>query len=659
MRFSPEPVSPRLNIRVGHLFARPNELQMTHALAMAALTLMFVAAAGQAKGATIDAKSAELGDVKSAIASAAEGDTVTVPAGIVSWTSTLVITKGITLQGGTSISGSLDSPVVSDKTVILDDIPRPSRRHPSTKPQQGRPQRSAAFPSDTTSLRGERRPASKLNGAAEAKAVHVPAIIIARLKPSQSFRLTGFTFKYGSGAEYANDGGVHLVGTCPTARIDHCHFDQLYANPFIMIRGQIYGVVDHCVLDERPRALTFQIYHDGWGGHTHGDGSWADNAYFGSEKFLFIEDNSFRNAKGYLSVGIDAFGGARYVARHNYLVDTPIGGHGTESSGRFRGVRAIEVYNNTRIWHLVQPRSQLRSGTMLEFNNVWSGNKDSRSKTTHLTCYRQFRPFPLWGGANGNNRLDSNDTHGLYASGKHTGENNSDKLVVAGANWKVNQWVGYSITNTTQTAKTRMGAFRPSSCITANTSDTITFARSDGFGGPNMTFNTGDGYEIYKLLTALDQPGRGKGDLLADKDPVATASWPHQALEPVYSWRNTYSNSLQLDVGSPYPTIQENRDFYNQKTPFDGTAGVGVGKLADRPKTCKPGVAYWATDEGEWDSTHDGADGQLYVCSERDTWSLYYKPYTYPHPLVSATPASSENTAQRHGPANTESPSKK
>jgi hypothetical protein len=149
-----------------------------------------------------------------------------------------------------------------------------------------------------------------------------------------------------------------------------------------------------------------------------------------------------------------------------------------------------------------------------------------------------------------------------------------------------------------------------------------------------MTFNNGDGYAIYKLLVALDQPGRGKGDLLADKDPIVTGSWPHQELEPVYAWGNTYNNLRQLDLASPYPTIQENRDFYNQKTPFNGTVGVGVGTLVDRPKTCIPGVAYWATDQGEWDSTHDGPDGQLYQCTAPDTWSFYYKPYTYPHPLT-------------------------
>src|SRR4029077_20260767 len=124
--------------------------------------------------------------------------------------------------------------------------------------------------------------------------------------------------------------------------------------------------------------------------------------------------------------------------------------------------------------------------------------------------YRQFRPFPLWGGANGNNRLDSNDSHGLYASGKHTGGNDSATLVEANAGWKDNQWVGYTVTNTTQRLKSKMGAiFHPSSYVVANTIDTITFARDESFGGPNITFNTGDSYEIYKLVAALDQPGRG------------------------------------------------------------------------------------------------------------------------------------------------------
>jgi hypothetical protein len=627
------------SIRSGYPnLAERGPVSVTHSLlSVMALTAILTSAAGHAKGATIEAKSAELGDVKSAIASAGEGDTVTVPAGTASWTSTLVITRGITLQGATSISGNLSSPVVTDKTIILDDVPRQGHRQPAGRQPPGRqnqrsPQQSEAFFSGPAPLRGEGRLAAGSNAGGFANTGRTPAMITATLKPAQSFRLTGFTFKYGSSTTTADNGGVHLLGTCPSARIDHCHFDQLYDNPFIQTHGQIYGVVDHCVFDERRRSLTFQVFHDGWGGHSHGDGSWADATYFGSEKFLFIEDNTFRNANGYKSNGIDSYGGGRYVARHNYLVDTPIGGHGTETGGRLRGVRAIEAYNNTCVWSL-DPRGQLRSGTMIEFNNVWTGKEDHLGKSTRLTCYRQFHPFPFWGGANGNNRLDLNDSHGLYASGKHTGANGSAVLVVANAGWAANQWVGYSVTNTTQKLNTRTGAvFHPSSCIMANTSDTITFRASD-MGSP-MKFNNGDSYEIYKLSAALDQPGRGKGDLLADQDPVATGSWPHQALEPAYAWGNTYNNLRQLNLASPYPTIQENRDYYNQKTPFDGRVGVGVGPLAERPKDCTPGVAYWATDQGEWDSTHEGPDGQLYVCTAPNTWSFYYKPYTYPHPLV-------------------------
>src|SRR5205085_624519 len=200
-------------------------------LRVVALTAMFLAAADQTKGATVEAKSAALADVKSAIASARDGDTVIVPAGEASWTSTLLITKGITLQGSTSIGGNLSSPMVTDKTVVLDDIPRQSNGHPPAKQQLGLAQQPPAILSGAASLRDQTDAGFKSNVAAEPKAGEMRAVLVARLKPDQSFRLTGFTFRYGSVTPFADNGGVHLVGTCPSARIDHCHFDQLYANP--------------------------------------------------------------------------------------------------------------------------------------------------------------------------------------------------------------------------------------------------------------------------------------------------------------------------------------------------------------------------------------------------------------------------------------------
>jgi hypothetical protein len=143
-------------------------------------------------------------------------------------------------------------------------------------------------------------------------------------------------------------------------------------------------------------------------------------------------------------------------------------------------------------------------------------------------------------------------------------------------------------------------------------------------------------------------------------------------LKPVYTWNNRTAGGtlVQVDIQSgSYADlgtcanndsnrinchIRRDRDIYfsastaqtSATSPFNGTTGVGYGTIARRPTTCTAGpggldgtnggVAYWATDEGEWDSSNGAtADGQMYRCSATNTWTLEYTPYTYPHPLVS------------------------
>jgi hypothetical protein len=93
--------------------------------------------------------------------------------------------------------------------------------------------------------------------------------------------------------------------------------------------------------------------------------------------------------------------------------------------------------------------------------------------------------------------------------------------------------------------------------------------------------------------------------------------------------------------------MQANRDWYNAVSasaqsnptaPFNGTTGMGFGTLANRPTTCATnpnesggGVGYFATDQGP--------QGTLYQCSATNTWTVYYTPYTYPHPLTTGTGA--------------------
>ena len=49
---------------------------------------------------------------------------------------------------------------------------------------------------------------------------------------------------------------------------------------------------------------SFYINMSDWGGRSYGDGSWAEPAYYGSEKFVFIEDNCFNNTSGNQLAGV-------------------------------------------------------------------------------------------------------------------------------------------------------------------------------------------------------------------------------------------------------------------------------------------------------------------------------------------------------------------
>jgi hypothetical protein len=125
------------------------------------------------------------------------------------------------------------------------------------------------------------------------------------------------------------------------------------------------------------------------------------------------------------------------------------------------------------------------------------------------------------------------------------------------------------------------------------------------------------------------------------QDPSTPAYSQH--VQNSYIFNNLY-NSINVpmtkgldfcadaSVGTLY-TITENVDYWNYKSSFNGVTGIGRGTLASRPTTCTTGVGYWATDQGEWNSKHAGADGQFYKCISTNNWQLYYTPYTYPHPL--------------------------
>ena len=127
-----------------------------------------------------------------------------------------------------------------------------------------------------------------------------------------------------------------------------------------------------------------------------------------------------------------------------------------------------------------------------------------------------------------------------------------------------------------------------------------------------------------------------------------------------YFWNNrsgytgatqTWSNSggVQGACAGLSNIPQAGRDFFTDST----TPGVTSGLLANRPASCSIGQGYWATNQSTTDLTGFVGDintypsrqsivGTLYKCTALNTWTSFYQPYTYPHPLTTGSSPSTQ-----------------
>lgn len=469
--------------------------------------------------------------------------------------------------------------------------------------------------------------------------------------------------------------GTCNSGGCTNLRIDHITFSgwatvAKSGNSYgITAVGDMFGVFDHDIVNGQygNYLQLVEINHGSYRGvGQYGDNSWAQPEAYGSSNFLFFENDTFNDAGCCENEGgagaLNQRGGGRVVVRFSQFnnmdyLNFSLGWHGTESGGRPRSGRAFEFYGNS--YACTDPSyycgqvAGVRGGTGL----VWGNNTDLTTQKVNafltLTTYRvSGNEGGQWVACDGTSPYDTNDGVTYYTGTVGSYDSGTTTITVSGSpGWNAGQWspagAPYSIHDSNQ---------NNGSEITGNGSNTLTILETGGPG--TWSPAPGDTIQILRATACMDQAGgRGAGALQSNNNPALPQSPVNQALSPTYLWANPFVAHLPnsgVGAGSYTARVMRNRDFYveslnqsaqaNSTSPFDGTTAVGMGHgtLANRPGSCTTGVAYWAQDQGNWNTTNtaipgiSGAtQGQLFVCTSANTWSLYYTPYTYPHPLTS------------------------
>ncbi|MBK9307314.1 MAG: hypothetical protein IPM58_09575 [Nitrospira sp.] len=256
-------------------------------------------------------------------------------------------------------------------------------------------------------LRGEGfRRTVIIDGISKARYPNVPQLLWWTPPSGGLARLTGFTFQGGTLADSAVKGIVVLDGASHSFRVDNNKFIPTQT-PGLRLLGDLWGVVDHNHFDLSARnGYAIYVHHE-----RYGDQSWAAESSLGTERNVFIENNTFTQdrTKGYFYPAIDGWSGHRIVVRYNQFNAVKVGNHGTETSGRWRSARQFEYYNNTWVWDMYSPATPhilrnaypalitIRGGTGVVFNNSATITNGSVPNIVELRYHRNTGSYHPWG----------------------------------------------------------------------------------------------------------------------------------------------------------------------------------------------------------------------------------------------------------------------
>jgi hypothetical protein len=422
-------------------------------------------------------------------------------------------------------------------------------------------------------------------------------------------RITGIAFEKHPTVQPDNH-PAFVVSTTVPFRFDHLSTNGLYhgGNVIDVLRYN-YGVIDHCV----HRSVVGVSFGEGlvWARFGHaipdkGDYAFSRPANFGGYDWVFVEDNWVWHCS-------DITAGGKLVWRYNHIAADEccrMGGHcasagsfvshgiGNNGSSGWRGGRGYELYNNVLQYDdpVANQASMdgITSGSVMWHDNTLSNRSASGTIQDQvvglaLNDYRFYNnEGGVFDGASGFSKWDINCK--TRTGWTCTSEGEGPGVVF---------YEGTTGTGTTSSSITvtdpspgfpapdglkGYSVYRVSDgmthLITGNTANTLTIFGSMHGGNPPK-WVSGQTFRIGKVAHSFDAPTWGAGDLINRNAPA----WDHSVIETAYAW-----NNVDIDRGQQVHTVGRCTSI----TPgcfnlVEGSAPAG------------------------------------------------YKPYTYPHPLVTYT----------------------
>ena len=299
--------------------------------------------AGGGNGTVVNAATCSQADVQSAVNAAADGNTVMVPTGTCTWSTSVKLSnaKGVTLMCQTVGNCVINA---AGGTAVLFD-----------------------------SLTGTN---------------------------THFYRISGFTFQNNPGNNYVIWIAAVSTGTLTQVRIDHNTFTNIGVSSIAILFGHTqaaanyYGVIDHNTV---TNSNTVTFFH--WIGQ---ENPAPPPSQFGTANNMFLEDNriSITTMTNAGAGCTDSWGGAAVVFRHNSTLNCLVASHGTVHAG---GPQNWEVYENTlrvdagsvsqgvadgyRLFH------HQGSGEFIAFNNSFTSFSGKTNSALEITHYRSATPL--------------------------------------------------------------------------------------------------------------------------------------------------------------------------------------------------------------------------------------------------------------------------